>query len=599
MGINRAAVAAGLVALAISLLAMARDITQPRLENTAAEPENWFHVNGNYASQRFVNLSQINRTNVKDLRLSMMVLLAGQTPAIGGRNQTTNLEGTPLVEGGFMYVVDGWGAVYKIDVRSGRRMDFVWKMDPQIDKIWAADTACCGINNRGVALWKDQVISLALDGRLFATNKESGQLTWEVKVADPAIADTLTVAPMVVRDMAIYGQAGADYGIRGWIEATNLTNGKAAWRTHTAGGNDRNLNEKAKSTWKDPDNAGQTGGGSIWQTGSFDPALNLMYCGTGNAGQTTDSQYRPGDNLYTSTTLAMNPDDGFIKWFFQYTPNDPMDLDEMENPLVDIMINGELKKWMVHQSRGGYFYAFDRASGQFQYATQVTALVTWTQGIDPKSGRPLSYNPMSDHQTWNGTAPMRGGIVGTRCPSAFKMWEPIAVNPVLGYAYVPGVDGCRANYVTTGAVHFEGKLNGTQKLRTGWTGAAGIPKAVADAQPPAQVANARHIQAINISTGKVVQKVFLDQKQWGYVTTAGNLVFGADSIGDIYAYDATTLEQLWVFNVGTGIKAPPMSFAVAGKQYVAVMAGTPAASSQQRPGTRFMTPSNYVFVFSL
>ena len=225
--------AAVMAACAVPHSASARDITDTRLVNADAEPDNWLHHHQNYAGHRFGNLTQINAGNVRGLKLAAMVLLGGQTRAEGGRQGMTRLEGTPLAEDGYVYVTDGWGSLYKLDLRSGNRADFVWKMDPRIDKVWAGDVACCGVNNRGAALWKDQVISIALDGRLFAVHKESGQITWERKVADPGVAETLTTAPLVIRDMAIVGPAGAEYGIRGWLEATDLVNGTALWRTYT------------------------------------------------------------------------------------------------------------------------------------------------------------------------------------------------------------------------------------------------------------------------------------------------------------------------------------------------------------------------------
>ena len=427
--VARAVAAAALLALAAP--AVARDMTQTRLENANAEPENWPVVNGNYAAHRFTNLSQINRANVQNLSPKMMGLLGGQVPAQGGRYAATRLEGTPIAEGGFLYVSDGWGAIYKVDVRSGNRADFVWKYDPEIDKVWAGDVACCGINNRGVALWRDSVISVSLDGRMHRIHKESGQLLWECKIYDPAIAETLTVAPLVIRDLAIVGAAGAEYGIRGSLDATELNTGKQVWRTHTAGGNDRDPNEQAKTTWLDPYKAWETGGGSIWQTGTFDPRLNLTYWGTGNAGPNYDQEYRPGDNLYVASVLALNPDDGFIKWYTQYTPGDPFDYDEAaEHPLIDI--GG--RALVVRAARDGHFYGFDRATGAFQYGEQYPTIVTWSGGIDAKTGRPNKYVPGAPLQKYApGSVADRAGAVGMFCPAigGGKNWEPTSYNPAL------------------------------------------------------------------------------------------------------------------------------------------------------------------------
>ena len=595
------ALTVGIVAGGMALPAAARDMTQTRLENAGAEPDNWLHVNGNYAEHRFANLTQINKDNVKNLQLKMMVLLAGQAPAIGGRYQVTRLEGTPTAEDGFLYVTDGWGALYKIDVRSGNRADFVWKMDPQVDKVWAGDVACCGVDNRGVGLWKDQVISIALDGRLISTNKETGEVKWENKIADPANAETLTVAPLIIRDIATVGIAGAEYGIRGFLAGTDLNTGKTKWLTHTAGGNDRDPNEKAKSTWLGTNNAWQTGGGSIWQTGSFDPALNLMYWGTGNAGPDYDQEYRPGDNLYTASLLAMNPDDGFIKWFFQYTPGDPFDYDEIgENPLIDIDVNGKAMKQVVHAARNGFFYGFDRTNGQFQFGKAYPIAVTWTDGIDPKTGKPLSYVAGKPLQQYNpGTVVTRGNGIASVCPATGggKNWEPSAYSPLTKTLYTDSTDGCTQRAVTKLDAFVE--AGGTVKKRTSWTGGGTVPAGTANPNP---VLTSRYsINALSPVDGHIINKIMTDSKNWGLLATAGGLVCSGNYLGDISCYDADTLAPLWVFNVGTPIGAPPMSFAVQGKQYIAIEVGGAAGAGEkaQRPGTQYFTPSNYLMVFGL
>ncbi|MSP21166.1 MAG: PQQ-dependent dehydrogenase, methanol/ethanol family [Alphaproteobacteria bacterium] len=606
------AVAAGALAtglaLTLAMPATARDMTQARLENANAEPDNWLVVNGNYAAHRFANLSQINKTNVQNLTPRMMLLLAGQVPAQGGRYAVTRLEGTPAAEDGFLFVSDGWGAIYKVDVRSGSRADFVWKMDPQIDKVWAGDVACCGVDNRGVGLWKDSVISIALDGRMFAINKGSGEVKWERKIADPAVAETLTVAPLVIRDIAIVGAAGAEYGIRGWLDATDLNTGKQVWRTHTAGGNDRDPTEKAKTTWLDNYNSWETGGGSIWQTGTFDPKLNLTYWGTGNAGPDYDQEYRPGDNLYVASVLAMKPEDGFIKWFFQYTPGDPFDYDEIgEHPLIDI--GG--KTLVVHAARNGHFYGFDRATGAFQYGKAYPTVVTWSGGIDPKTGRPMTYVPGAPQQKYApGSVADRGGAVGMFCPAITggKNWEPTSYNPTLGLIYVPSNEGCAGMRTATKLTHFEGKLDGTTKRRANWTGGGTLnaqqltERNLPDTRPI--VTGSNSLNVIDVTTGEVKTKVMLKSKVWGTVTTAGGLVFGCDQFGDIMAWDATNLTPLWSFNVGTPCGAPPMSYGFNGKQYVAVEVGYSPANAQTatqagRAGSNLMTPSNYLMIFGL
>jgi len=215
-----------------------------------------------------------------------------------------------------MYVTDGWGRVYAIDVSAGTKGAVRWRFDPQIDRAWAGDVACCGINNRGVALWKDKIISIALDGRMFAINKATGEKVWERKIADPAVAETITLAPLVIRDIAIVGAAGGEYGIRGYIDATDLNTGQPLWRTYTIPG----AGEPGNETWKDGRERWKHGGGSVWETATYDAESDTIYQGVGNAGPDYDVEYRPGDNKWASSVLALSPSDGKIKWASSIRP---------------------------------------------------------------------------------------------------------------------------------------------------------------------------------------------------------------------------------------------------------------------------------------
>src|SRR5579871_5641039 len=335
-----AAACAGSLLMATALTpAGAADMTNERLLNPQREPQNWILHHGNYQGHRFSALKEINTDTVKNLKLAYTVALGGIEGA--GRNKFGDLEATPLVEDGVMYVPDGWGDVYAIDVSSGKKGTFRWKFDPGMDRAWAGDVACCGIDNRGVALWKDKVISVSLDGRLFALNKATGEKVWERKIADPAMGETITMAPLIVRDVAIVGPAGGEFGIRGFIDATDLNTGKQAWRTYTIPG----VGDPGNETWKDGREHWQHGGGSTWETATYDPETDTIYQGVGNAGPDYDTEYRPGDNKWAASVLALNPGNGKIKWGFQYTPNDPYDFDEIsEHPIINAKVNGEDRK---------------------------------------------------------------------------------------------------------------------------------------------------------------------------------------------------------------------------------------------------------------
>jgi alcohol dehydrogenase (cytochrome c) len=570
----------GALAATFALPAAAADVTQSRMDNADKEPHNWIMHHKNYYGHRHMTIDQININNIGNLKLAFTVAVGGIEGA--GRHSHGRLEGTPIVENGMMYYPNGWGELYKVDVSSGKSGTVVWYVDPAVDKAYAADVACCGVNNRGVVLWKDQVISTTLDSRVISTNKETGEITWETAVGDPAIAETMTLAPLVMNDISVTGVAGAEYGVRGHLDGVDLNTGEHIWQTFTAGGNDRDPNETAKSTWTDNYDSWETGGGSIWQTGTWDKALNLMYWGTGNPGPDWDPEYRPGDNLYTDTLLAMTPEDGMIKWFFQYTPNDPYDYDEIaEHPIV--VIDGETV--VTHSSRNGYQYAFNAGTGAFKYAIQYVNDMIWTKGIDQKTGLPNSYNPNTALQDYRGTAERRNGRIGIHCPriSGGKNWPPSATDPDRLVTFIPGIEGCQL----VGAVQEDLPVHrgGTVKPRDRFTGGNfGVTEAdmtgpfslealglVGEMGP---LVESGSLQSVNLRNGETINKIQLRySNRAGILSSAGGWIMTAYINGDIIAYDANTFDIIWSFNAGTPIKATPMSYAVNGKQYIALMVG--------------------------
>ena len=568
--------------------ARAADMTNERLLNPQREPQNWILHHGNYQGHRFSLLKEINADTAKNLKPVFTVALSGFQS--GGRYASGALEATPLVEDGIMYVPDGWGSVYAIDVTAGKKGVIKWKMDPGTDRAWAGDVACCGVNNRGVALWKDKVISIALDGRMFAINKQTGEVVWERKIADPAIGETLTIAPLIVRDLAIVGAAGGEFGIRGYIEATDLNTGKSAWRTYTIPG----TGEPGNETWKDGKDRWKHGGGSIWETATYDPESDTFYQGIGNAGPDYDIQYRPGDNKWAASVLAISPNDGKIKWGFQYTPQDPYDYDEIsEHPIINAKVNGQDRKLVVHAARNGFFYALDRTNGSFVAGKQYVDELNWTPGLDPKTGRPLNYDPNSDVQMYGaGSHGMRGLPSVRTCPSNVggKNWEPSAYNPELGLLFIPSIEGC--NTIETLEQKDMEDQGGPSKVRERFTG--GSAKTVQRLYGS--------LKAVDPVTGETKAALKMDYPNYGgALATAGNLVFLGESDGTFGAYDAKTLKQVWSFNIGTGINAPPITYSVNGKQYVAVLAG-----SRQNvniyglaPEIKNMAPASMLYVFAL
>ena len=488
----------------------------------------------------------------------------------GGRYAHGNLEATPLVEDGIMYVPDGWGSVYAIDVTAGKKGTIKWKMDPGTDRAWAGDVACCGVNNRGVALWKDKVISIALDGRMFAINKATGEVVWERKIADPAIGETLTIAPLVVRDLAIVGAAGGEFGIRGYIEATDLNTGKSAWRTYTIPG----AGEPGNETWKDGKERWKHGGGSVWETATYDPETDTFYQGIGNAGPDWDPEYRPGDNKWAASVLAISPNDGKIKWGYQYTPNDPYDFDEIsEHPIINAKVNGEDRKLVVHAARNGFFYALDRTNGSFIAGKQYVDQLNWTPGLDPKTGRPLNYDPAGDVQIY------AEGSHGTRAKPKQRKAVPHAYTAARTGSRAPTIpsSACstfrRSKAATTSrrsSRRTSPDQGGTVKPRERFTGGGTKIKDRLYGS----------LKAVDPVTGETKAAPKLAYPNYaGALATAGNLVFLGHFDGTFAAYDAKTLQEVWSFNVGTGINAPPISYSVNGKQYVAVLVGARSRSN--------------------
>ena len=569
--------------LLVSVNAQAGGITTDRLLKDN-EPQNWLTHHRTLDGQRFSPLKSINKKNVKDLDVAWTFQLGGVEG--GGIWPHGGLQGTPIVEDGIMYVTDGWGAIYAIKITPNGG-DLLWKMDPEVDKDWTGATTCCGINNRGIALWEDKIVSHALDGRLIVTNKQTGEKLWERQVADPAVSETITAAPLIVKNMAITGVSGAEYGMRGWLAATDLTTQKEVWRFHTIPA----PGEPGHETWKDDHNAWENGGGSTWVVGSYDAKNNSIIWGVGNPGPDWDPEYRPGDNLYTNSAIALDADTGKLKWHFQYTPNDPYDYDGVnENTLVTIKHKGKKRDVMLHANRNGFAYALDRKTGEFIYGESFVDKMTWTTGLDPKTGLPLNYDPNSDVQLYApGTAPNRKTKAGVSCPGNMggKNWPPSSYNPKLHLWYIPVIESCNTMTVKE-------TVPGSHQHREWWTGGG----------PSQHEQIVGSVKAVNPDTGKVVAKYPMQYPNLGgTLATGGDLVFTSRPEGVLAALDGKSLKELWTFNVGGGLNAPPMTFSVDGKQYVAVLVGLGGAWPKWfvdgTKGLEKLEPGSSLYVFAL
>jgi alcohol dehydrogenase (cytochrome c) len=547
-----------------------------RLVNAQNEPQNWLLMNGDYASTRYSKLTQINRDNVKDMRMVWALALGGMQGV--GPNGPEN-EVNPLIDNGFMYTSDGWGTVYKIDARNPNRGEFVWICDPGVTKQGNAS------RTRGIALWEDLVITNLPDGRVIAINRDKGEIVWDKRVTTKTefgLQERLLTAPLVADGKVLIQNGAGDAGTRGWVAALDVRTGNELWRWYTV----PKPGDPGSETWKDDHNAWKTGGGGIWQTGSYDPATRTYFFGTGNPFPHYDAEFRPGDNLYTDSAVAINIDTGKPVWHFQYTPNDAWDYDENGiHMLYETTINGQRRKVVGHFGRNGFYYTLDRATGKFIKGTQYVNDLNWTKGLDPNTGRPLDYNPKLDVQVYNPAArAKRGDGMKRACPTwhGGVAHQPTAYNPVKGIAYGVGTEGCFSQ--TGGEVKSLGKDGGFDRL------SMAARKYTSDLYYGS-------VTAFDTVNHRVLAKAVTEiENRSGATVTAGGVLFTALQDGWVVAYHDETLEELWRFNVGTPLKGAPVTYAIGPKQYLAVQ-----SSGRHLHPVKFdkLENSSYLFVFAL
>ncbi len=519
--------------------ALPAEVTPDRLVNADKEPRNWLMNHRTYNGQRFSPLAGINKDNVKSLHLAYAVPLGGTA----GNEFTV---ATPLAEDGFLYTTDSWGVLYKIDGTAGDVGRIVWRMDPKQER---------QMRNRGAALWGNLVITGAgaTPPRIIATDKDTGRVVWETSFADTPDV-TFTSAPLAIKDKIIVGAANGDQGVRDWIGALDAATGKLLWRKFTIPA----PGEPGSETWKDDHNAWQTGGGAVWVTGTYDPDSNQTIWGTGNPVPMFDPTYRPGDNLYTNSAISWDPDTGKMNWFFQYTPGDMWDYDAVgTHILIDDVVAGQPRKLVVHSGRNGFLYTMERSNGQMVLAKPYMDNVNWTKGIDQKTGKPLDYDPTKDIQTYAGIGNLTPGQPPKKvCPSQAggNNYWPSSYSPQTKLLYIPALTAC-----TTIAI--DPQKHSKEK---GWNGGNSSTTERFES----------NLTAIDPVTGEIKKNVHLAYPNYsGTLATGGGLVFLGLLDGTVAAFDSTTLEELWKINVGSGFSAPPMTFEVGGKQYVAIVSG--------------------------
>jgi alcohol dehydrogenase (cytochrome c) len=533
--------AAALAALCWAFGAHAQ-VTYDRLLNAADEPHNWLTYSGTYASQRHTLLRQITPRNVVDLQLQWVF----QAQSL------ESFETTPLVVDGVMYLTEAPNTAVALDAKSGR-LFWRYQYNPGADA-----RPCCGRVNRGLAMLGDKLFMATIDAKLIAIDAVSGQPVWQKSLADASAGYAMTLAPLVVKDKVIVGVAGGEYGIRGFIAAFAADSGEEAWRFYTIPA----PGEPGFETWEDGGDAWERGGASVWLTGSYDPTVDLTYWGIGNPGPDWNPTQRPGDNLYSDSVVALDPDTGELRWHFQFTPNDDYDYDAVQIPvLVDLptssLTSGKLMLWA---NRNGFFYVLDRVTGEFVRGNPFVK-VNWASGLDER-GRPIETPQPLGSVTFPG---VQGGT-NWYSPSYSPGTELFYVSAWENYGSVfrPQEAEYQAGRTFVGGIPASplagaGNLPGIRRGPiNNWTEALGNGAVI----------------AIDPRTGEQRWRFpTTDVSSSGILTTATNLLFTGSREGYFYALDAQTGELLWRPSLGGQGANGPMSYAVNGVQYVAVASG--------------------------
>jgi alcohol dehydrogenase (cytochrome c) len=532
-----------LVAASAGLRAQ-QPVTFDRLLRANQEPHNWLTYSGNLSGHRHTLLTQMTPANVKNLELQWV--FQTRTPA----EPAEKFEATPLVVDGVMYTVLAPNHVVALDAATGRMF---WMYSPRLSPL---ARVCCGRVNRGLAILGDTLFMGTIDGHLIAIDAKNGKPVWDVSLSKPELGYSFTMAPLVIKDKVIIGPAGGEYGIRGFIAAFDAKTGREAWRFNTVPG----PGEAGHETWPAGTDAWEHGGGSIWVTGAYDPDLNLMYFGTGNPGPDWNADPRPGDNLYSDSVVALDPDTGRLKWHYQFTPHDEFDYDATQIPvLTDIQWQGRQRKVMLWANRNGFWYVLDRATGEFLQGKPFVR-VNWAEGIDAKGvpKRVLNATP-------------EGTLVYPNNQGATNWYSP-SYSPRTGYFYIPTWMDTYSTY-TKGPVEYKEGNQYVGRFPTMTVPALRTGPGAVNQRTPQEGYGA--IQAFDPKSGELKwQFKMADVTDSGVLTTATDLLFAGGREGYFFALDGRSGELLWKGNVGGQVSAGPMSYAVNGRQYVAIAAGS-------------------------
>ena len=523
----KVAMLVGGMALVVPMLASAQ--TSSELAKGSASTSDVLNYGMGYDMQRYSPLSQINAKNVHKLAPVWNYSL----------DDNRSEESQPIVYKGILYITTH-AATIAIDVKSGTQ---IWKTKVE----YPADVprvVCCGIINRGVAIYDGKLFRTTLDANVIALDAATGKELWRQKAADYKVGFSMTMAPLVADGVVMTGISGAEFGTRDFIDGWDPATGKHLWRTYTV----PEPNEPGGNTW--PGDTWKFGGGSTWITGSYDPEMKTVFWGVGNPGP-FNAAVRPGDNLYTCSVLALDPQTGKIKWYYQFSPNNPYDYDAVaEMVLATVKVKGKPTKVILNANRNGFFYVLDRTNGKL-IAANPYVKVTWASGIDMATGRPMETDV---------TTKARAGEKVTVYPSILggKNWMPISYNPKTGLAYTNTL-AFGGHYKAVPAEYKAGEWYVGMDLSDIWEWGSG-PRG--------------HLKAIDPMTGKAKWEAPSDIPRFsGVLSTAGGVVFTGRLTGEFEAFDAKSGKKLWQFKAGSGIEGQPVTWQQGGVQYIAVTSG--------------------------
>ena len=522
-----AAVMVAIGSLAVSAQqAGAPQVTFQDVRDGLKDPTRWLTYGGDYGSQRHSPLTQITPQNVTRL----VPQWAFQTDTLG------KFEATPIVLDGVIYITGPEDLAWAIDARTGRQ---IWRYKRDLPN---GLIVCCGRVNRGFAVMGDRLLKTTLDAHIVAISMKSGALLWDTEMENFKNGYSGTPAPLAFKDKVVAGMAGAEYGVRGFLDAYDLQTGKRVWRFNTTAGPE----DPGHRTWQGQDaKAWEHGGGSTWTTGSYDPELNLVFWGTGNAGPDYYGDLREGDNLYTASIVALDGDTGKLRWHYQFTPHDVWDWDSTQVPvLADVTIGGQLRKAVLFANRNGFFYALERATGKLIYGKPFIQ-TSWAKEIRP-DGRPILLT---------GSLPSEQGTKVCPDASGGTNWMSPSFDPALGLLFVTSRDACGTFF----------NWQDEYKPGEGFRGGA-----------VSRLEEFHHagLRAIDVATGERRWEFPYSAQSWaGVLSTASGLVF-AGSSGNFMAFDAKSGKNLWHYQTGSALYAGATTYMLDGRQYVLMPSGT-------------------------